>query len=142
MSNFSFSRSIFYPFTELSAIFIKFQIVICNYFTLEESKICCLGRVKRKGSKRPNIISTLCHMEPMSRCNDACNWTILLSDVVIIVLITWLCNSIILTLLMPKKKSFCFVQYRFMNRLHKIQNLILDKQTFLTYETDCVSLAR
>ena len=31
-SNFSFSRSVFYPFGELSAIFIKLEIVICNFF--------------------------------------------------------------------------------------------------------------
>ena len=40
-SNFSFSHSVFYQFGELSAIFIKFEIV-----SSEESKICCLGRVK------------------------------------------------------------------------------------------------
>ena len=32
MSNFSFSHSVFYPFGELSAIFIKFKIVICKLF--------------------------------------------------------------------------------------------------------------
>ena len=31
-SNFSFSHSVFYPFGELSAIFIKFEIVICKLF--------------------------------------------------------------------------------------------------------------
>ena len=31
-SNFSFSRSVFYPFGELSAIFIKFEIVVCKLF--------------------------------------------------------------------------------------------------------------
>ena len=31
-SNFSFSHSAFSPFGELSAIFIKFEIVICNLF--------------------------------------------------------------------------------------------------------------
>ena len=36
-SNFSFSHSVFYPFGELSAIFIRFEIVIW--------KICWLGRV-------------------------------------------------------------------------------------------------
>ena len=30
--NFSFSHSVFYPFAELSAIFIKFEIVICKLF--------------------------------------------------------------------------------------------------------------
>ena len=32
MSNFSFSRSVFYPFGELSAIFIKFEFVVCKLF--------------------------------------------------------------------------------------------------------------
>ena len=31
-SNFSFSRSVFYPFGELSAIFIKLEIVVCKLF--------------------------------------------------------------------------------------------------------------
>ena len=31
-SNFSFSHSVFYPFGELSAIFIKLKIVICKLF--------------------------------------------------------------------------------------------------------------
>ena len=31
-SNFSLSRSVFYPFGELSVIFIKFEIVVCKPF--------------------------------------------------------------------------------------------------------------
>ena len=31
-NNFSFSYSVFYPFGELSAIFIEFKIVVCNFF--------------------------------------------------------------------------------------------------------------
>ena len=31
-SNFSFSHSVFYPFGELSAIFIKSEIVVCKVF--------------------------------------------------------------------------------------------------------------
>ena len=31
-SNFFFSHSVSYPFRELSAIFIKFEIVFCNLF--------------------------------------------------------------------------------------------------------------
>ena len=31
-SNFSFSHSVFYPFREVSAIFIKFIIVVCKLF--------------------------------------------------------------------------------------------------------------
>ena len=38
MSNLSFSLSVFIPFGELSAIFIKFKIVIC--------KLCQFGRVQ------------------------------------------------------------------------------------------------
>ena len=30
-SNFSFSHSVFYPFGELSAIVIKFEIVVCKH---------------------------------------------------------------------------------------------------------------
>ena len=33
-SNFSFSHSVFYPFGELSAIFIKIKIVVCKLFQL------------------------------------------------------------------------------------------------------------
>ena len=32
MSNFSFSNSVFYPFGELSVIFIQFEMVVCNLF--------------------------------------------------------------------------------------------------------------
>ena len=31
-SNFSFSHSVFYPFGKLSAIFFKFEIVVCKLF--------------------------------------------------------------------------------------------------------------
>ena len=31
-SNFSFSHSVFYPYGELSAIFIKLEIVVCKLF--------------------------------------------------------------------------------------------------------------
>ena len=31
-SNFSFSHSVFYPFGEVTAVFIKFEIVVCNFF--------------------------------------------------------------------------------------------------------------
>ena len=34
-SNFSFSHSVFYPFQELSAIFIKFEIVVCKLFQFD-----------------------------------------------------------------------------------------------------------
>ena len=35
-SNFSFSHSVFYSFGELSAIFIKFEIVVCKVFQFEQ----------------------------------------------------------------------------------------------------------
>ena len=41
MSNFSFPHSVFYPFRALCAIFIKFEIVVCNFFQI---KICRLGK--------------------------------------------------------------------------------------------------
>ena len=44
MSNFSFFHTVFYPFEELSAIFIKFKLLFANSFSLENSKICCLGK--------------------------------------------------------------------------------------------------
>ena len=43
-SNFSFSHSVFYTIGELSAIFTKLEIVVCNPFNLEASKICRLGK--------------------------------------------------------------------------------------------------
>ena len=43
-SNFSFAHSILYPFEELSAICIKFKIVIYNLFQFEKSKIRRLGK--------------------------------------------------------------------------------------------------
>ena len=43
-SNFSFSHSVFYLFGELSAIFNKLELSSANSFSLEESKICRLGK--------------------------------------------------------------------------------------------------
>ena len=43
MSNFSFSQNVFYLFGKLSAIFIKFEIVVCT-LSLEKSKTCRLGK--------------------------------------------------------------------------------------------------
>ena len=42
MSNFSFSHSVFYSFEEHLVIFIKIEMVV--YFSLEEYKICRLGK--------------------------------------------------------------------------------------------------
>ena len=44
ISNFSFPPSVFYPFGELSSIFIKIELSSANSFSMEESKICCLGK--------------------------------------------------------------------------------------------------
>ena len=43
-SNLFFSHSVFYPFAVLSALFIKFEIVVCKLYILEESRICHLGK--------------------------------------------------------------------------------------------------
>ena len=43
-SNFSFVHNVSYPYGEFSADFVKFKIVVCKFFSLEESKICCLGK--------------------------------------------------------------------------------------------------
>ena len=44
MSNFSFSHSVFYPFGELSAIFIKFEIVVCKLFQIGNVKKLSFGK--------------------------------------------------------------------------------------------------
>ena len=46
MSNFPFSHSVSYPFGELSTIFINLKLSSANCFSLEESRICRLGKVK------------------------------------------------------------------------------------------------
>ena len=43
-SKFSFSHSVFYPFEDLSAIFIKFKFSSANSSSLEQSKIRRLGK--------------------------------------------------------------------------------------------------
>ena len=43
-NNFSFSQSVFYPFGELCAIFIKSEIVFCNSFSSDQSKSLSLGK--------------------------------------------------------------------------------------------------
>ena len=47
-SNFSFSQSVFYPFGEHSAIFIKFKIVVCKLFQFGKSRILSFGKGLRK----------------------------------------------------------------------------------------------
>ena len=43
-SNFSSSRSVFYPFDKLSAIFIKFKIVVCKLFQFGRVKNLSFGK--------------------------------------------------------------------------------------------------
>ena len=43
-STFSFSHSVFYPFGELSAIFIKFEIVVCKLFQFGSIKNLSFGK--------------------------------------------------------------------------------------------------
>ena len=50
-SNFSLFHSVFYLFGELSAIFIKFKIVVCKLFQFEASEICYLGKGKKDFGK-------------------------------------------------------------------------------------------
>ena len=53
--NFSFSHSVCYPFWELSAIFVKFEIVVCKLFQVSKSlKFVDWERVKR---------SDVCHLK-------------------------------------------------------------------------------
>ena len=47
MSIFFFSKSVFYLFGELSAIFIQFEILVCKLFQFE-SQICSLGQEFKK----------------------------------------------------------------------------------------------
>ena len=43
-NNFSFFHSVFYPFGELSVIFIKFEIVLCNIFKSERVLSLLFGK--------------------------------------------------------------------------------------------------
>ena len=44
MSSFSFSRSVFHPFGELSAFFITYEIVVCKLFQFGKVKILSFGK--------------------------------------------------------------------------------------------------
>ena len=55
MSNFSFSHSVFNPFGELSAIFVKFKNVVCKVFEIGKGlKSVVWERVKGKGENAGN----------------------------------------------------------------------------------------
>ena len=57
-SNFSFSHSVFYPFGELSAIFIKLKIVVCKLFQFRRVQILSYGnKLRRCFFKLPILIS-------------------------------------------------------------------------------------
>ena len=43
-SNFTLFHSVYYSFGKLCAIFIKFEFVVCKLLSLEDSKICHLGK--------------------------------------------------------------------------------------------------
>ena len=43
-SNFSFCHSAFYPFWDISAIFIKFEIVVCKLFEFGSVKNLSFGK--------------------------------------------------------------------------------------------------
>ena len=48
-SNFSFSHSVFYRFGELSAIFMEFEIVVCNLFQFGRVQILSCGKGLKLG---------------------------------------------------------------------------------------------
>ena len=51
---FSFSYSVFYPFRELSAISSNSKLSSAKSLSLEESKICRLGKLTRATHAGPN----------------------------------------------------------------------------------------
>ena len=58
-SNFSFSHSVFYPFEELSSIFIKFEIVVCTLFEFGSLKFVVWERVNFEGCHKTEFILNL-----------------------------------------------------------------------------------
>ena len=50
MSNFSFSHSVVYLFRELSYVFIKFKIVVCNFFQLGSQTFVVWERVNNRST--------------------------------------------------------------------------------------------
>ena len=59
-SNFSFSHSVFYLFGELSAIFIKFDIVVCNLFQFGRVLYLSFGnRLRLLQMNRTNLYLSL-----------------------------------------------------------------------------------
>ena len=68
-SNFSFSHSAFYPFGQLSSIFIKLKIAIWKlYWVWESVKFVVWGRVKTKDVVHPGFIGAGLHF------NDYKKW--------------------------------------------------------------------
>ena len=68
-SNFSFSHSIFYLFEKLSAIFIKFEIVVCKLFQFEKgfSDRACVVTHDVFGSSQPSHITIVEAMASLER---------------------------------------------------------------------------
>ena len=77
-SNFSFSHSVFYPVITLSAVFIKFKIVVCKHFQF--------GRVQNlssgKGLKRELYFRSMFYMinYMISLKNRIVFWDLLTTD--------------------------------------------------------------
>ena len=55
-SNFSFSHSVFYPLGELSSIFMKFEIVVCNLFQFGRVQNLLFG--KRLNGRQTHLLFT------------------------------------------------------------------------------------
>ena len=64
-SNFSFSHSVFYPFEELSAIFIKLWIVVCKHFQFRRVQNLSFG----KGLTENNSYHTILALKLFDRWN-------------------------------------------------------------------------
>ena len=57
-NNFSFSHSLLYPFGELSAIFIKFEIVVCKLFQFGRVSNLSFGKGLRENMRNPDMHET------------------------------------------------------------------------------------
>ena len=62
-SNFSFSHSVFYPFGKFSAIFIKFEIVICKLPVWKSLKFVVWERVNSSPNDKIMDLSTSKHLQ-------------------------------------------------------------------------------
>ena len=69
-SNFSFSHSVFYPFRELSATFIKLEIVVCNLFQVGRVKNLSFGKRLNLLQKKKKKLGD----ERSISCQNCDNW--------------------------------------------------------------------